>query len=40
MLYFLGASESLIKRDLAKFEKKSLKIFSIVFLFSVNAFLL
>ena len=40
MLYLLGALESLIKRDSAKFEKKSLNIFAIVFLSNVNALLL
>ena len=40
MLYLLGTLGSLIKRDLAKFEKKSLNIFAIVFLSNVNALLL
>ena len=40
MLYLLGALESLIKRDSAKCEKKSLKMFAIVFLSNVNALLL
>ena len=40
MLYLLGALGSLIKRDSAKFEKKSLNIFAIVFLSNVNALLL
>ena len=40
MSYLLGALGSLIKRDSAKFEKKSLNIFAIVFLSNVNALLL
>ena len=40
MLYLLGALRSLIKRDLAKFGKKSLNIFATVFLSNVNALLL
>ena len=40
LLYLLGAIGSLIKRDSAKFEKKSLNIFAIVFLSNVNALLL
>ena len=40
MLYLLGALRSLIKRDLAKFEKKYLNVFAIVFLSNVNALLL
>ena len=40
MLYLLGALRSLIRRDSAKFEKKYLNIFAIVFLSNVNALLL
>ena len=40
MLYLLGALGSLINRDSAKFEKKSLNIFAMVFLSNVNALLL
>ena len=40
MLDLFGALGSLIKRDLAKFENKSLNIFAIVFLSNVNALLL
>ena len=40
MLYLLGTLGILIKRDLAKFEKKSLNIFAIAFLSNVNALLL
>ena len=40
MLYLLGALGRLIKRDSAKFEKKSLNIFATVFLSNVKALLL
>ena len=40
MLYLVGALGSLIRRDSAKFEKKSLNIFAIVLLSNVNALLL
>ena len=40
MLHLLGVLGSFIKRDSAKFEKKSLNIFAIVFLSNVNALLL
>ena len=39
MLYLSGALGSLTERDLAKFEKKSLNTFVIVFLSNVNALL-
>ena len=39
-IYLSGAIESLIKRDLVKFEKKSLKSFAIVFLSNDNALLI
>ena len=35
MLYLLGALGSLVKRDSAKFEKKSLNVFAIVFFYQI-----